>query len=211
MIRVACFSYNNVILSNFFHDDIVIDYFDDMEIIKYANYDFVVIIKDKNNVDLVKCLKYIKDKFTKEIYVLDKKYNDDLINEIFGNGAADYLLYPITNEYLIQKMINDYKKGKNLRYYQYKSLQIDFHAHLVMIDYEEIYLTKIEYDLLKLLVVNANVSLAKQEILKAIWRYESEDYRTVETHIKTLRKKLKQYKGNIITIWSYGYLFSEKQ
>ncbi|MDF9866643.1 DNA-binding response OmpR family regulator [Bacilli bacterium PM5-3] len=211
MIRVACFSYNNAFLSNFHHDEIIIEYFNDLDIIEYSIYDFVIIINDKNNVDLVKCLDMIKTKFNKTVYIIDKEYNDELVKKVFKKGLDDYLTFPIENEYLIQKIINDFYKRekKHLSYYKYETLIIDFNAYTVLIDYDEIKLTKIEFKLLKFLIENLNKAVSRKEIIANIWGYDSNDYRTIETHIKTLRKKIKQYKSNIITVWSYGYAFME--
>jgi len=199
------------VLTNFSHDDIVVEYFDDIDEINYDKCDFIIIINDKNNVDIVKCVKIIRKKFNKIIYLIDKEYDNFLLSHIFDYGIDDYLLYPVVNEYLIQKICKDFYKDKsnNISCYQYQDLKIDFKAHVVMIKYEEINLTNLEYELLKFLISNVNISIPKKEILKKVWGFESEDYRTLETHIKTLRKKLKGYKKNIVTIWSYGYLFSE--
>lgn len=212
IIKIACISYNKTSLINLTHPEITVDYFDNIGNINYENYVIILILNDQKNVNVIKCLEYVRSKFDKIIYIIDYNYDESIVREAFKNKVNDYFTFPIKNEYLIQKIISDtinFEDGK-LDYYKFDNLVVDFNAMEALIDDTDIKLTKIEYKLLKILVKNVNVAVTKNDIIKDIWGYDTDDYRTLETHVKTLRKKLGKYKKNIITIWSFGYSFVEK-
>ena len=85
---------------------------------------------------------------------------------------------------------------------------MDDQAHDVFIDDEKIALTPKEYDLLKYFIINKNVALSREVLLSNVWGYDfyGED-RTIDTHIKTLRKNLKEYGDYITTVRGVGYKF----
>ena len=58
---------------------------------------------------------------------------------------------------------------------------------------------------------NKNVALGREQLLSTVWGYDFYgDDRTVDTHIKTLRKALKEYGKLIVTIRGMGYKFEVK-
>lgn len=67
-------------------------------------------------------------------------------------------------------------------------------------------LTYKEYELLKFLLLNANIVMSRDRILSAVWGFDYEgESRTVDMHIKTLRQKLGEAGGAIKTVRSVGY------
>ena len=211
MIKIACLSYNNVILNNFFHDELALDYYNDLDLIIFEKYKVFILLNSNDTVDVRKVLSKVKKRFTGIIYLLDYKYQEDIMNDCFSLGINDYLIMPLDNNYLISKIINDIRLIKHdyLTYYEYKTLKFDLLKDKLLINNEPVVLTKIEYDILKVLCENVNNTLSKKELSYKVWGYDLDDYRTIETHIKTLRKKLRDYKNNIVTIWGYGYSFME--
>ena len=212
MIRVAFLCFSNPFLYNFSHNDIMLEYYDDLRYIEYEKCDLLIIANNKGKVNLVKCLELVKKRCdNKPIFIIDHEYNNEIVDTIFSLGATDYLIYPIANSYLKNKIIKAYNETKQakLNIYEYYELKIDFNAQMVFLSQRPISLTKIEFNLLKTLISNVNIPLGKKELIKLVWGYDSDDYRTIETHIKTLRRKLKDYGNNIITIWSKGYAFME--
>jgi len=58
------------------------------------------------------------------------------------------------------------------------------------------------------LTKNANIAITREQLLEKVWGYDYYgDDRTLDTHMKSLRKKLGQYADNIITIRRVGYRF----
>ncbi|MDR1781501.1 MAG: response regulator transcription factor [Bacilli bacterium] len=211
MIKVACLSYNNVVINNFFHDEITLDYYNDLNLINFEKYKVFILLNSTNNVDSIKVINLVKVKFSGIIYLIDYKFQEKIMSEVLSMGINDYLVLPLDNNYLISKILNDINKNKNevIKKFIYKDLIFDLINNRLYIDGKQVILTKIEYDILKLLCENVNSAISRKEISYKIWGYDLDDYRTIETHFKTLRKKLQKYKSNIITIWGYGYSFME--
>lgn len=87
------------------------------------------------------------------------------------------------------------------------TLKINLDSRRVFADSEEIKLTNKEYNLLLCLIRNKNIVLSRDKLLENIWGYDFVgESRTVDVHIKQLRKKIGDSYGNLIeTVWSVGY------
>ena len=78
---------------------------------------------------------------------------------------------------------------------------------MVYVDDKGIELTYKEYELLKLLMRNAGIVLSREMIMERVWDTEFEgESRTVDMHIKTLRKKLGDSSKHIKTVRNVGYV-----
>jgi DNA-binding response OmpR family regulator len=87
-------------------------------------------------------------------------------------------------------------------------IQIDKAAHQVRIDGEEIELSYKEFELLSYFVENKGIALSREKILNNVWNYDYfGDARTIDTHVKKLRKKMGEKGDCIRTIWGMGYKF----
>ncbi len=85
---------------------------------------------------------------------------------------------------------------------------IDKAAHIVKIDGQEIDLSFKEFELLTYFVDNKGLALSREKILNNVWNYDYfGDARTIDTHVKKLRKKLGDKGDYIKTIWGMGYKF----
>ena len=94
--------------------------------------------------------------------------------------------------------------------YEHKGLLIDFTARTVTVDGERLDLSPKEYDLLFYLVKNRGIALTRDKLLSDIWGYDFYGVdRTLDTHIKLLRKKLGSYASCIVTLRGVGYRFEE--
>jgi DNA-binding response OmpR family regulator len=94
--------------------------------------------------------------------------------------------------------------------YSYNTLTVDFTARTVTIDDERIDLSPKEYDLLFYLIKNRGIALTREKLLSEIWGYDFYGVdRTLDTHIKLLRKKLGDYSSCIVTLRGVGYRFEE--
>ena len=81
-------------------------------------------------------------------------------------------------------------------------------AHIVKIDGQEIDLSFKEFELLTYFVDNKGLALSREKILNNVWNYDYfGDARTIDTHVKKLRKKLGDKGDYIKTIWGMGYKF----
>ena len=90
-------------------------------------------------------------------------------------------------------------------------ISINDKAHEVLVDNKQVSLTPKEYDLLKYFIKNKNIALNREQLLTNIWGYDFYgDDRTIDTHVKTLRKSLGKYGKYIMTIRGIGYKFDYK-
>ncbi len=90
-------------------------------------------------------------------------------------------------------------------------LKADITARLVYIDGERIDMSPKEYDLFFYLLSNRNIALTREKLLCEVWGYDFYgDARTLDTHIKLLRKSLGRYADYIVTLRGVGYRFEGK-
>ena len=87
-------------------------------------------------------------------------------------------------------------------------LTVDLTARLVFLHGERVDMSPKEYDLFFYLLENRNVALSREKLLREVWGYDFYgDARTLDTHIKLLRKSLGEYSRYIVTLRGMGYRF----
>lgn len=93
--------------------------------------------------------------------------------------------------------------------YRDEHLSIEFDQQAVALDGMRMTLTRKEYDLLALLVQHAGEIIPRDALLLRVWGYSSEiRTRTLDVHVRRLRKKLGSYADQYIeTIFGIGYRF----
>ena len=85
---------------------------------------------------------------------------------------------------------------------------IDFTGRTVEVDGKRVDLSPKEYDLLFYMVSNRNIALTREKLITNVWGYDFYgDDRTLDTHIKLLRKSLGPYSRFIVTLRGVGYRF----
>lgn len=90
----------------------------------------------------------------------------------------------------------------------FEGLTIDYSARIVTINGERVDLSPKEYELLFYLARNKNIALSRERLITEIWGYDYYgDDRTLDTHIKLLRKSLGEYQKFIVTVRGVGYRF----
>lgn len=130
----------------------------------------------------------------------------------FELGVDDYVVKPFSPRELMMRidaiMKRAGKKENEHKIYQKDGLKIDFTARKVYVDDKEVNLTPKEYDLLFYMAENRNIALSRERLISAVWGYDYfGDDRTLDTHIKMLRKSLGGASGVIVTLRGVGYRF----
>lgn len=131
-------------------------------------------------------------------------------------GADDYMVKPFSPRELIARMEAVMRRTQPVKVEENKihvgELELDLNGRLLFIEQEIIRLTRKEYDLLLFLVEHQGQVFTREHLHEQIWGMDAKmgTLRTVDTHIKTLRLKLKSAGRMIQTVWGIGYKFEEK-
>ena len=90
-------------------------------------------------------------------------------------------------------------------------LRADVTARIVYIDGQRIDMSPKEYDLFFYMLENRNIALSREKLISDVWGYDFYgDVRTLDTHVKLLRKSLGRYARMIVTLRGVGYRFEDQ-
>lgn len=92
-----------------------------------------------------------------------------------------------------------------------QGMNVDFTARRVTVDGETVDLSPKEYELLFYMVRNRGIALSRDRLISEVWGFDFfGDDRTLDTHIKLLRKQLGDYARYITTLRGVGYRFEKE-
>lgn len=135
----------------------------------------------------------------------------------FDLGVDDYVVKPFSPKELmmrvaaILKRTNAESSEPSKSSYAYGDFSVDFSARTVSVAGERRELSPKEYELLCYLIENKDIALTRDKLLDKVWGYDFYgDGRTLDTHMKLLRRKIQPYDGCIVTLRGVGYRFEER-
>lgn len=199
------------------YDGFEVDEADDGEQAVYKcstnTYDCIIMDIMMKHMDGYTAVKKIRENSDTPVIMLSAKGEE--IDRIHGFecGIDDYVMKPFSAKELMMRVHAILKRvnKKEQKIFTYKDLKINFSARTVFIRNEEIHLSPKEYDLLFYLVNNKGIAISRDRCLSEIWGYDFYgDDRTLDTHVKTLRKNLMEYSDCIVTVRGVGYRFETK-
>jgi DNA-binding response OmpR family regulator len=140
----------------------------------------------------------------------------------FELGIDDYVVKPFSPRELMLRVEAVMKRVKCAAAEQAEKnqiieldnggLRVDLTARIVYVDGERVEMSPKEYDLFFYLLRNRNVALTRERLISEVWGYDFfGDIRTLDTHIKLLRKTLGRYSDYIVTLRGVGYRFEEQK
>lgn len=156
-------------------------------------------------------LREIKKYSSVPVMILSARDDDE--DELFGFeiGTDEYITKPFNNKILLARIKTLIKNTSNNTDHiiELGKITINDTSHTVTVEGKEVILAPKEYELLIYLIKNHKIALSRDKMLTEVWGYDFPGSdRTIDTHIKNLRKKL----GDecIKTVRGIGYKFEIK-
>ena len=149
------------------------------------------------------------------IFLTAKDTEDDTLRG-FGLGADDYVKKPFSVREVMarvkavlnrRKPLPQQEEGEALRY---EGLIVDAARKTILVDGDEVTLTKTEFELLCLLLSHRGEVLSRQQLLDGAWPKDViVTDRAVDVNVARLRKKIGHYSQHVVSRQGFGYLFEE--
>ena len=179
----------------------------------YADKDISLVILDvmKPKMNGWDVCREIRKNSKVPIIMLTAKSDESSELNGFECGADEYIAKPFSPKILTARVDALIRRSYSIDSSEVTDVGgiiIDKAAHIVKIDGQEIDLSFKEFELLTYFVDNKGLALSREKILNNVWNYDYfGDARTIDTHVKKLRKKLGDKGDYIKTIWGMGYKF----
>ncbi len=197
------------------------DGMDAVMLCKTQNFDIIIMDIMMPELDGFSACRKIREFSQAPIIMLSARGEEyDKING-FSLGIDDYVVKPFSPKELMLRIDAVMKRTIRSSIMQEKSqntvvelengaLKADITARLVYIDGKRVDMSPKEYDLFFYLLANRNIALSREKLLTEVWGYDFfGDARTLDTHIKLLRKTLGRFSSCIVTLRGVGYRFEE--
>lgn len=197
-----------------FDIDMASDGLEAVEMCEKNHYDLIVMDIMMPNLDGFSAVKDIK-KMHENIPVIMLSALGEEYDKVHGFdlGIDDYVVKPFSSKELMMR-IHAILKRSNINQsnvFTIGDLSIDYSARVVTIKNERVQLSPKEYELLTYLVKNNGIALTREQLLQNVWGYDFfGDDRTLDTHIKLLRKNLGDCAKYIVTLRGVGYRFDQE-
>lgn len=185
-----------------------------VEICKVENFDMIIMDIMMPELDGFSACRAIRNFSQTPVIMLSARGEEyDKIHG-FEIGIDDYVVKPFSPKELmmrVQAVIKRSQMGQGelkKDIVKFEGLTVDFTGRLVYIDGEKIDMSPKEYELFFYLVKNRGIALKREQLITQVWGYDFYgDDRTLDTHIKLLRRSLKSYSKYIVTLRGVGYRF----
>ncbi len=190
---------------------------------KFRHNDFDLIVMDimMPELDGFSACREIRKTSNIPIIMLSARGEEyDKING-FEIGIDDYVVKPFSPKELLLRINAILKRTATEKVEEKKNeivtmadggLVADITARIVYVDGVRVDMSPKEYELFFYLLRNKNIALSRDKLLQDVWGYDFfGDDRTLDTHIKILRKSLGKYSDFVVTIRGMGYRFEEKK
>lgn len=189
-----------------------------LEKLKQESFDLVlldIMLPEMDGFEV--CKRIRKDKKHSALPVIMVSAKGEEVDKILGFelGVDDYVVKPFSPRELILRVGAVIKRvkgtdGVEQEFVSAGNIEIDIVRHKVMVAKQEVVLTLQEFKLLVTLIERRGRVQSRDSLLENVWDMSSEvTTRTIDTHIKRLRQKLKEDGKLIETIRGIGYRFKE--
>ncbi len=174
-----------------------------------------IMLPDEDGLSIIRKLKADPRTSDPPIILVTAKTTE--IDKVKGldTGADDYMTKPFGVMELISRVKALLRRSKRVEstplVLAFETIHMEDEKHTVTVEDQVCELTYKEYELLKLLLINAGIVTSREVILDKVWGIDFEgESRTLDMHIKTLRKKLKNAGSYIKTVRNVGYILTRE-
>lgn len=184
-----------------------------LKLFRAYKIDFVILDIMLPQLDGLKVCEYIRTSSDVPIIMLTAKTQEEDKLRGFEYGTDEYVTKPFSPKVLVAriKALLNRVEGKVSRgnsIFAVDGLTVNYITGKITVDNMDVALTHKEFALLVFLIQNRGIILSKDSILNSVWGYDYYgDPRTVDTHIRRLREKLKARNTYIVTARGRGYSF----
>ncbi len=186
--------------------------FDALRVLSENKVDLIILDIMMPKMDGYECLKEIRKSLTIPVIMLSARKEEEDKLSGFNLGVDDYVTKPFSPKELVARVKAHLKRNNSTDVYTYKDLEVDYLGRKVMIEGKEVSLTPKEYELLLYFIKNKKAALSREQLLSNVWDYDYYgDDRTVDTHVKMLRKSLGKYRDLIKTVREVGYKYETEE
>lgn len=184
---------------------------------RQKNYDLIIMDVMMPELDGFSACREIRRKSQVPVIMLSARGEEyDRIHG-FELGIDDYVVKPFSPRELMMRVSAVLKRtaanvpaASDDERVTIGDMVVDFAARQVTIKGEKLNLSPKEYDLLFYMVRNRGIALTREKLISDVWGYDFfGDDRTLDTHIKLLRKSLGEYADKITTLRGVGYRFEK--
>lgn len=198
--------------------DFAVDGMEAVEKCRENTYDAIIMDIMMPNLDGFSACREIRKTSDVPILMLSARGEEyDKING-FELGVDDYVVKPFSPKELMLRIEAILKRAQKtevqpeIDIYKCAGLEVNFTARRVYVDGAEVNLSPKEYDLLFYMIKNKDIALSREKLINKVWGYDFfGGDRTLDTHIKLLRKSLGKYSTYIVTLRGVGYRYSDEQ
>ncbi|MCI8599960.1 MAG: response regulator transcription factor [Lachnospiraceae bacterium] len=186
------------------------DGIDALVILKSSSMDLMILDIMMPHLDGLSVCKVAREMSNMPIIMLTAKSEEEDKLKGYEYGADDYMTKPFSPKVLLAKTNALLRRSTVVPVETISVGKIMLHpnSHKVYLDGQEVILTHKEYELLLFFMANPGQVFSREQLLNRVWGYDFEGTtRTVDTHIKTLRQKLRDEGRHIVTLIRSGYKF----
>ena len=171
-----------------------------------------IMLPDEDGLSILKRLRTRAD--TQKIPVILVTAKSTEIDKVKGldGGADDYIAKPFGVMEMIARVKALLRRsgGAEESLMTCGNVTLDSEKRIVYVDGQRVDMSPKEYDLFFYMLENRNIALSREKLISEVWGYDFYgDARTLDTHIKLLRKSLGKYASYIVTLRGVGYRFEE--
>jgi DNA-binding response OmpR family regulator/signal transduction histidine kinase len=187
-----------------------------LDLLESVTYDIAILKWSLSDMDGLNLCRNVRRFSNIPIIMIGTREDKEDLVDALDAGADDYIARPFSSDELLARMrsalrwrIPREEKKDELRMYSSEDLVVDFEAHQVWAQGEEVELTSMEFNLLAILLKSPRQVFTYQQLIEAIWSVGQGGRHALSVHISRLRKKIERdpkHPKYIKTKWGVGYL-----